>query len=197
MAAFDPRGEAKDAVAVLDCDGASATYGEVVGWAELPTSGNELHHFGWNACSSALCHGGHAGHLERRYLIVPGLRSSRTYILDTKPDPRAPKVIREIGADELASKAGYSRPHTLHCGPDGIYMSALGGGNGNDGPGGVALLDHDTFDVVGAWEADRGEQFRRGDDLRIVALAPEPTGQAEAGRPGFVDDLGDLLLDRA
>jgi methanethiol oxidase len=159
VAAFDPRGEARDALAVLDCDASSATYGEVVGWAELPTGGNELHHFGWNACSSALCHGGHAGHLERRYLIAPGLRSSRTYILDTKPDPRAPRVIREIGAGELAAKAGYSRPHTLHCGPDGIYMSALGGANGNDGPGGVALLDHDTFDVVSAWEADRGEQF--------------------------------------
>jgi methanethiol oxidase len=26
----------------------------VVGWTELPTAGNELHHFGWNACSSAL-----------------------------------------------------------------------------------------------------------------------------------------------
>jgi selenium-binding protein 1 len=90
---------------------------------------------------------------------VPGVRSSRTYILDTKPDPWAPRVIREIGADELANKAGYSRPHTLHCGPDGIYMSALGGANGNDGPGGVALLDHDTFDVVSAWEADRGEQY--------------------------------------
>jgi methanethiol oxidase len=159
VAAYDPRGAARDAIAVLDCDATSATYGEVVGWAELPTGGNELHHFGWNACSSALCHGGHAGHLERRYLIVPGLRSSRTYILDTKPDPRAPQVIREIGADELAAKAGYSRPHTIHCGPGGIFMSALGGAYGNDGPGGVALLDHDTFEVTGAWEADRGDQF--------------------------------------
>jgi hypothetical protein len=44
---------------VLDCDAASATYGKLVGWAELPTGGNELHHFGWNACSSALCHQGH------------------------------------------------------------------------------------------------------------------------------------------
>jgi len=158
VAAFDPRGEARDAIAVLDCDSSSGTFGEVVGWAELPTRGNELHHFGWNACSSALCHGGHAGHLERRYLIVPGLRSSRTYILDTRPDPRAPRVIREIGAEELAAKAGYSRPHTLHCGPNGIFMSALGSANDGDGPGGVALLDHDSFDVVSAWEADRGEQ---------------------------------------
>src|SRR6185369_3266616 len=64
-----------------------------------------------------------------------------------------------IGADELAAKAGYSRPHTVHCGPSGIFMSALGGPNGDDGPGGVALLDHDTFEVVGPWEKDRGPQY--------------------------------------
>src|SRR6266540_58090 len=164
VAAFDPAGQANDAMTVLDCDPSSATYGRLVGWSELPTAGNELHHFGWNACSSALCHQGHGDHnghgapLERRYLVVPGLRSSRTYVLDTKPDPRAPQVVRTIEADELASKAGYSRPNTLHCGPGGIFMSALGSADG-DGPGGVALLDHDTFDVVGAWELDRGEQF--------------------------------------
>ena len=47
---------------MVDCDPSSSTYGGVVGWAELPTAGNELHHFGWNACSSALCHDGHGGH---------------------------------------------------------------------------------------------------------------------------------------
>jgi selenium-binding protein 1 len=80
-------------------------------------------------------------------------------VLDTKPNPRNPKVVHEITAEELAQKAGYSRPHTLHCGPGGIFMSALGGAGGNDGPGGVALLDHDTFDVIGAWELDRGDQY--------------------------------------
>jgi selenium-binding protein 1 len=161
VAAYDPTGQAKDAIAVLDTDPSSPDYGRVVGWSELPHAGNELHHFGWNACSSALCHQDHGDHgaLERRYLLVPGLRSSRTYVLDTKPDPRHPKVVRTIEADELAAKAGYSRPHTLHCGPGGIFMSALGGANGNDGPGGVALLDHDTFDVIGAWEQDRGDQY--------------------------------------
>jgi selenium-binding protein 1 len=161
VAAYDPAGQAKDAIAVLDCDPASAGYGQVVGWSELPTAGNELHHFGWNACSSALCHQGHGGHgpLERRYLIVPGIRSSRIYVMDTKPDPRNPRVVREITAEELAAKAGYSRPHTIHCGPGGIFVFNLGGANGNDGPGGVALLDHDSFDVVGAWELDRGEQY--------------------------------------
>jgi selenium-binding protein 1 len=161
VAAFDPAGQAKDAIAALNVDPASPDYGQVVGWAELPTAGNELHHFGWNACSSALCHQGHNDHgpLERRYLIVPGLRSSRTYVLDTKPDPHNPTVVRAIEAEELAAKAGYSRPHTIHCGPGGIFMFSLGGANGNEGPGGVALLDHDTFDVIGPWEQDRGDQF--------------------------------------
>jgi selenium-binding protein 1 len=160
VAAFDPSGERKDALAVVDVDAAAPSYGSVVGWTELATGGNELHHFGWNACSSALCHDGHHHHgaLERRYLVVPGLRSSRIYVLDTQPDPRRPHVTRTIEPEELAAKAGYSRPHTVHCGPGGIFMSNLGGANGDDGPGGVALIDHDTFEVTGAWETDRGEQ---------------------------------------
>src|SRR6266498_987531 len=99
VAAFDPAGTQRDAITVVDCDSESSSYGELVGWSELPTAGNELHHFGWNACSSALCHQGHGEGgqpLERRFLIVPGLRSSRTYVLDTKPDPRNPKVVRTI-----------------------------------------------------------------------------------------------------
>src|SRR5712691_11744979 len=67
VAAFDPAGAQRDAMTVIDCDASSPSYGQVVGWTELPTAGNELHHFGWNACSSALCHQGHVhnGSLER------------------------------------------------------------------------------------------------------------------------------------
>jgi len=38
-------------------------------------------------------------------------------------------------------------------------MSNLGGADGADGPGGVALIDHNTFEVIGAWETDRGDQY--------------------------------------
>ncbi len=41
-------------------------------------------------------------HVERRYLLVPGLRSSRIYIIDTKPDPRKPKIVKVIEAEEIA-----------------------------------------------------------------------------------------------
>jgi selenium-binding protein 1 len=159
VAAFDRAAEKPDAIAVIDTDHASETYGRVVGWTDLPHTGDELHHFGWNACSSALCPTAPHPHVERRYLIVPGLRSSRIYVLDTKDDPRSPKLVKEIPASALAEKADYSRPHTIHCGPDGIYVSALGSGSGDGGPGGIAVLDHTTFDVRGQWEADRGDQF--------------------------------------
>ena len=54
-------------------------------------------------------------------------------------------------------KTGYAAPHTVHCGPDGIYMNALEEPSG-DGPGGIFTLDHETFEVKGAWEKDRGPQ---------------------------------------
>jgi selenium-binding protein 1 len=33
--------------------------------------------------------------LARRYLLVPGLRSSNIHVLDTQPDPRNPRVVRD------------------------------------------------------------------------------------------------------
>jgi selenium-binding protein 1 len=147
-----------DALCVLDVDASSPTYGQVVGRVEMPTPGDELHHFGWNACSACLCHGAEHAHMERRYLLVPGLRSSRIHIFDTQPDPRRPHLVKVIAADELAARTGYSRPHTVHCGPDAIYVSALGA-PGGEGPGGVFTLDPDDFAVRGAWEVERGPQY--------------------------------------
>lgn len=68
-----------DALSVVDLDRCSSTYGQVINTLEMPYVGDELHHFGWNACSSALCPYAPHPHLERRYLFVPGLRSSRIY----------------------------------------------------------------------------------------------------------------------
>ena len=158
VAAFDRPAGRPDAIVRARHRPRLADYGRVVGWTDMPYAGDELHHFGWNACSSALCPTAPHPHVERRYLIVPGLRSSRIHVLDTKPDPRQPEIVKVIEAGGAGERAGYSRPHTVHCGPDGIYVSALGGADGK-GPGGIALLDHTTFDVRGPWEADRGPQY--------------------------------------
>src|SRR5271156_1014479 len=94
-------GKRPDALAVVDVDPKSKKYGEVVGRVDMPNPGDELHHFGWNACSSALCPYAPHPHVERRYLLVPGLRSSRIYVFDTKPDPRSPQIVKTIEPEEL------------------------------------------------------------------------------------------------
>ena len=111
-----------DALAVVDVDRRSGSYSQVVDRLDLPHAGDELHHFGWNACSSALCPHMPHPHLERRYLLVPGLRSSRIYIVDTRPDPARPRIVKTIEPEEVKGRAGYSRLHTVHCGLDGIYV---------------------------------------------------------------------------
>jgi len=152
-----PQDGRPDALGVIDCDPDSDRYGQLIGRVDLPYAGDELHHFGWNACSAALCPYAPHPHVRRRYLLLPGLGSSRIYVLDTEPDPTVPRVVKVIEPEEFMQKTGYSRPHTVHCGPDGIYVSALGNPDG-DGPGGIAVLDHDTFEPMGAWEIERGPQ---------------------------------------
>jgi 56kDa selenium binding protein (SBP56) len=84
--------------------------------AVVDVAGDELHHFGWNACSACLCPHAPHPHVERRYLVVPGIHSSRIHILDTKPDPRNPKIVKVIEAETLAARTGYASLHTVHCG---------------------------------------------------------------------------------
>jgi selenium-binding protein 1 len=134
-----------DYLATVDVDPASKTYSQVMHRMEMPNVGDELHHYGWNACSS--CHGDPSH--KRRYLVVPGLHSSRIHILDTA-DPRAPKLHKTIEPEEIKSKTKLSAPHTVHCLPDGqIMISMLGDADGN-APGGFLLLD-DSFNVAGRW----------------------------------------------
>jgi len=147
-----------DILGLIDVDPQSPAYGQMISEIKMPFPGDELHHFGWNACSSCLCPYSPHPHMERRYLVVPGLRSSRIHIIDTKPDPRSPKLVKVIEPETVAKQTGYSRPHTSHCGPDGIYINALGSPSGT-GPGGIFVVDPATFEIRGAWEQDRGPQY--------------------------------------
>jgi hypothetical protein len=68
LACLDQRTEKPDFLAVVD-----AEEGTVVHELLMPNVGDELHHFGWDRCSSA-CHGP-----DRSHLILPGFRSSRIH----------------------------------------------------------------------------------------------------------------------
>jgi methanethiol oxidase len=146
--------EEPDFIAVVDVNPESDAYGEIIHRTPMPNVGDELHHFGWNVCSSA-CHSA----LARDTLIVPGMNSSRIHILDIS-DPRRPEVAKVIEPEEVKEKTGYSAPHTVHCMPgDKITVSMLGDRDGNL-PGGFAVLDAKDFSVLGRWEQDKnGQEF--------------------------------------
>lgn len=193
VASFDPERKVPDALAIVDVDPASPSYSTIVSTVSMPHTGDELHHFGWNACSACLCPNAPHPHVERRYLVVPGLRSSRIHILDIKPDPRQPRLVKVIEPAEVVDKAGYTRPHTVHCGPEGIYVAALGNAEG-EAPGGVFMMDHETFEVRGRWEIDRGPQqlaydvwWHLGHDTLVTS---------EWGTPRTVEDglIPEMLL---
>jgi methanethiol oxidase len=184
-----------DALVTVDLDPRSPTYSQILSTSEVPTKGDELHHSGWNACSAALCPYAPHPHVERRYLLLPALRSSRIFVFDIKQNPRQPVLHKVIEADEIANRAGYSRPHTLHCGPDAIYVSALGSPSG-DGPGGIFLLDCESFDVLGRWELDRGPQYLHYDFW--WHLGHDTLVSSEWGTPKMIEDglSPDLLLGK-
>ncbi len=191
VAAFDPSSQTPDALAVVDLDPKSDTYSTIINTVAMPNTGDELHHFGWNACSSSLCPNAPHPHMERRYLVVPGLKSSRIHILDTKENPKKPEMIRIIEPAEVAERAGYTRPHTVHCGPEGIYVAALGNAEGR-APGGIFLMDHETFDVLGRWEIDRGPQQLAYDawwHLGYDTLVTSEWGTPETFENGLVPEI--------
>ena len=178
-------GVTPDALGVVDTNPDSSGYGRLVEQVDFPNAGNELHHLGWNACSSHLCPWAANAHVERRYLVVPGTSSSRIHIVDTKAGTRRPELVKVIEPEDLARRTGYMAPHTVHCGPDGIYINALGS-TGGDGPGGLFTLDHDSFEVGGRWERERGPQhlaydfaWHLGHDVMVTS---------EWGTPNMVKD---------
>src|SRR5919197_1533199 len=143
-----------DFVAVVDVNPDSDTYSQIVHRTPMPNVGDELHHFGWNVCSSA-CH----SDLTRDTLIVPGVLSSRIHVLDVS-DPRRPEVARVVEAEEIKQKTGYSGPHTVHCMPGDIVTVSMTGDADGNLPGGFAVLDAKDFSVLGRWDEDKnGQEF--------------------------------------
>ncbi len=153
-ALYDATGiDAPDYLATVDVDPAAPTYAQVIQRTPMPDVGDELHHFGWNACSS--CHG--AAHKARRYLIVPGFGSSRIHIIDVAA-ARAPRLHQVIEPAAVKQKTNLSAPHTVHCLTDGhVLISMLGDAAGN-APGGFLLVDA-AFNIAGHWQKGDGMRF--------------------------------------
>lgn len=102
----------------------------------MPYSGDEIHHSGWNVCSS--CHGDKD--LCRDKMILPCVVSDRIYIVDMSNDPKAPVLHKTIEAESL-HELGLATPHTTHCLPTGEVMISTMGKPDGSGQGSFLLLD--------------------------------------------------------
>jgi methanethiol oxidase len=178
--------DSPDFLAVVD-----AEEGRIVHETPMPNVGDELHHYGWNRCSSA-CHGP-----DRSHLVVPGFRSSRVHIVNVADDPRRPTIEKVIEPEELLRETGYTRPHTVHCMPgDNVVMAMLGDADGN-AAGGFAVLDAKTFEVKGRWENGGARPPFNYDfwyQPRQNTLVSSEFGEPNAYEPGF--DLADVQAGR-
>lgn len=94
--------------------------------------GNELHHSGWNTCSSCFeIKDSTCATPKRDKLVCPSLNSNRIYVFDMSEDARKPKLYREIDGSVLLDN-DVSAPHTSHCLADGtVLVSTMGDANGN------------------------------------------------------------------
>ncbi|XP_047971653.1 selenium-binding protein 1-like isoform X2 [Salvia hispanica] len=140
--------EKPDYLATVDTDPNSPTYSKVIHRLPMPYLGDELHHSGWNACSS--CHGDPSA--VRRFLVLTALLSGRIYVVDTQKDLRAPSLHKVVDHKDVLEKTGLAYPHTPHCLASGeIMVTCLGDKDGNAQGNGFLLLDSD-FNVKGRWE---------------------------------------------
>ncbi len=183
-----------DYLATIDADPQSPTYSQVISRLEVPGIGDELHHMGWNACSS--CHD--VPGKERRYLIVPGVRSSNLHIVDCLDDPRNPKLHMIIQGADIKAKTNLSAPHTVHCLGSDIIISMLGDAQGN-APGGYLHLN-ENFDIVGRWENDMGD-IKFGYDFwyqpRHNVMVSSEWAAPNTFMPGFdLEEVGHLKYGR-
>ena len=175
-----------DFLAVVDAED-----GRIIHETPMPNVGDELHHFGWNRCSSA-CHGP-----DRSHLILPGLplladphpqRRRRPAAAVDREGDRARRARRETGLHATAHGP-------LHAGRQhrGQHARRRDG----NGAGGFAVIDARTFELKGRWE-NGGPRPPLNYDFwyqpRKNVLVSSEFGEPNAYEPGF--DIADVAAGR-
>jgi len=181
-----PTGEGADTredyLATVDVDPESPTFSQVIHRVKTGHIGDELHHSGWNTCSS--CHGDSSK--SRRYLVLPSLLSGRFYFFDVS-EAKAPKLHKVLEGTEIAEKLNLSFPHTVHCLATGELMVSMMGDAKGNGEGGFVLLDED-FNIKGRWEP-KGSSAHFGYDFwyqpRVNTMISTEWGEPNTFKNGF------------
>ncbi len=144
-----------DALEVIDLQAGSSSYGTRVGRLDMPNVGDELHHFGWNACSSALCPCAPHPMSSDATCSYPASAHRASTWSTRSTTPGSPRWSRSSSPRSSVAD-GLLPPHTIHCGPDGIYVSALGRRTAAAREASSSSIRR--LRLRGRWELDRGPQ---------------------------------------
>ncbi|XP_059168553.1 methanethiol oxidase-like [Physella acuta] len=137
-----------DYLATVDIDPESPTFCKVIHRLMMPYLEDELHHSGWNTCSS--CHDDCSK--SRDKLVLPALNSDRIYIIDVS-NCREPKFHKIVEPVDVHKMTGLGAPHTSHCLASGeIMISCIGDKEGSNSKSGFILLDGEDFSIKENWE---------------------------------------------
>ncbi|XP_058463172.1 methanethiol oxidase [Malaya genurostris] len=138
-----------DYLSTVDVDPDSPTFCQIIHRTFTNSTGNELHHSGWNTCSSCHFVDNKTKAPKRDRMVLPCLNSDRIFIVDVGTDPKAPTLFKTIEGTVL-KEANATAPHTTHCLPNGnIMISVMGDAEGN-AKGEFVEFDK-NFEFVGVW----------------------------------------------
>lgn len=145
-----------DVLSTVDIDPESPTFCQIIHKLRMKYVGDELHHSGWNICSS--CHGVPK---KRDTLVLPSLESDRIYFIDVSNE-KEPSIKKILEPEEM-HKLGAASPHTSHCSPTGEIMISIMGTQEGDPQGDFICIDSDTLEVKEMWT--KGEKAKFGYDF--------------------------------
>ncbi|XP_065713754.2 methanethiol oxidase-like [Patagioenas fasciata] len=140
--------EKPDFLAVIDLDPCSPCYGQVINRLFMPNLGDELHSAGW--ITVCVCPDNSGTRWNK--LIVPGLISSRIYVVDVGSRCHTPRLCKIIPPECVfwrCDKGYLNVPRQLPCGD--VLIANLGDPAGNS-KGGFVVLDGHNFELKGNWE---------------------------------------------
>ncbi|XP_018332184.1 methanethiol oxidase [Agrilus planipennis] len=195
----NPNPTKSDLLATVDVNPSSPTYSKIIHKTYTERLHDELHHSGWNVCSSCYKVKECCPVPVRNRLVMPSLGSNRVYIVDTETDPRKPKIHKVIEASEIDA-LNCSALHTSHCLPSGeVMISAMGDANGN-GKCDFVLIDACTLKPKGTWiQGNKRPQFNYDfwyqpyHDILVSTEWGIPNVFKKGMKPGDADNYGKSL----
>ncbi|XP_030373561.1 methanethiol oxidase-like isoform X2 [Scaptodrosophila lebanonensis] len=140
-----------DYLSTVDVNPESPSYSQVIHRTYTNRTRQELHHSGWNACSSCYRVDKQAKRIPKRdKLVLPALNADAIYVLDVATDPRKPEILKRIDGAVL-KQHNVTAPHTTHCLANGqVMISVMGDAEGN-AKGDFILFDSESFECLGTW----------------------------------------------